>query len=156
VSRGVGAGEPRSRLQGAHPFVRCTRRHSVEFCWLCGQILGFHGMNHFFSLNGCTMYGTRRWDMARIKRFVGALGSPGRCLSIAPNAGLARRYRRWSPLALPLVLGGAAVAMPFVILALPPAVASEEFRTARDQNVGRGARCALGRALPAWPVTAAC
>jgi hypothetical protein len=89
----------------------------TEFCWLCGAVLGLHGMSHFFGLKGCTMYGKKRWSLDRI-----------------------RRHRRWSPVAYPAAVVAAAVVTPLAYLALPVALGMEESRACKTSGVSRGKR----------------
>ena len=89
----------------------------TEFCWLCGAVLGLHGMNHFFGLKGCTMYGSKRWSLDRV-----------------------RRHRRWSPVAYPAVMVAAAVVTPIIYLGLPIAMAVEENRACKTSGMSRGKR----------------
>eukprot|EP00045_Choanoeca_perplexa_P004078 m.35346 g.35346 ORF g.35346 m.35346 type:complete len:345 (-) comp12386_c0_seq1:126-1160(-) len=98
--------------------VYCTICQT-EFCWLCGAVLGLHGMNHFFGLQGCTMYGKQRWSMDRV-----------------------RRHRRWSPVAYPAAVAAAAVATPLLYLGLPVAMGMEENRNCKTSGIKRGKRIA--------------
>ncbi|EDQ88159.1 uncharacterized protein MONBRDRAFT_26767 [Monosiga brevicollis MX1] len=93
--------------------ISCTICRT-EFCWLCGKRLYTHGLSHYFSLGGCTMYGRQRWNREKIQA-----------------------YRRSAPITFPLVLAGAAAIVPLSAALTPIAVMVEDWRTSRRMELSR-------------------
>eukprot|EP00051_Salpingoeca_urceolata_P013449 m.168885 g.168885 ORF g.168885 m.168885 type:complete len:360 (+) comp17796_c3_seq6:3017-4096(+) len=107
---------------------------SVDFCWLCLQVLsGSDQLGHFLSLSGCTFYGKQRWSK--------------------------RKQRAWqlsTPVTAPLAIAGAAAAASFAIFIAPVAAAGDDWRLSADrpkpQRVARVIGTVVGTTIVFPPV----